>query len=99
MTNRRRSGTEAGSVMFPTCGYLCPEVATLSVMFPTGVPLRDDGAMTGECIQNPGMFESLPQEEREWMKDEQANSKKSEARMKRISNSIWYNIVNRKESE
>ena len=36
--------------MFPTCVIFMREVASLSVMFPTGVPLREDGAILGnEC--------------------------------------------------
>ena len=47
--------------MFPTCVIFMREVASLSVMFPTGVPLRDGGGNTGECIQKQVMFESLPE--------------------------------------
>ena len=40
--------------MFPTCVIFMREVASLSVMFPTGVPLRDDGASLN--LDNP-LFE------------------------------------------
>ena len=38
--------------MFPTCVIFMREVASLSVMFPTGVPLRDDGAILGNASRN-----------------------------------------------
>ena len=47
--------------MFPTCVIFMREVASLSVMFPTGVPLRDDGAILGNASRNRVMFESLPE--------------------------------------
>ena len=40
--------------MFPTCVIFMREVASLSVMFPTGVPLRDDGAILGNASRNIG---------------------------------------------